>query len=709
VSSSSGRSDSLTARERQALFVELASRDSGVTAQDAFEAASARGDSVTQEAFHNLGRRLAHRGILVADKSGRQTIYRAGADVDGQWLDEEEIAAIVDPEYPLIALTAARESMRQLRDVPDEVWIEARERLAAEDAQTLFLTAIKAYADHLRDGLAAYDDIVARNGPERERVNMRRDLEAEITVLRALGKFGIGASAEAITVPANVEHGVGLVRKSPNEPLYREETLKEEISRRVEPGPIIRQVPTRQPDKNMLVAAIDGSTRGGLLAVDGALGDFAFGHAPQVSINTATGLVNRNIKAGTSQSPAFFRLPEKPEDMQQKDNKYTIMAKVFYPDLSDSEYIHSSWNAMDLLETKATLTVMSRWYTPKTSLEIRPADVVLRDGTIVPHDRDSNHYGTPGSYGQIVRDLIETSWRIVQKCRDDGQTVAGVVKNAQMSVLAPVINYFLCQLAAKRNGTQLTAWPLRAMNALPDQTLVTRLLTAGRKAGDPWVRTAMVLRPFHATSDFGARYSRASGSTPAEVIMKRAEEAKSKADSDLRDTDWIWRDIRGASDPFVRMLQNAWYAGFYLAALPRLDRGEVLPRLEVLIPHATAEEGQFPADLVAEHSGRLLDGIALEGFEVAADHSFFDNAGSIDILPRLLIRAHETVKVWATELLSRVREYMDYHLAKYLKPGSPRPAIRIRKWRREELITWISQMQDERAKQGGSSSGKPPR
>src|SRR5438445_6228565 len=162
----------LTSRERQALLVELASRDSGVTAQDAFEAAIARGDSVTPEAFHNLGRRLAHRGLLVADKSAKQTIYRAGADIDGQWLDEEEIAAIVDPEFPLIALTVARESMRQLREVPEEVWIEARERLAREDARMMFLAAIKAYADDLQDGLKEYDDLVARGGPEGDRVRL---------------------------------------------------------------------------------------------------------------------------------------------------------------------------------------------------------------------------------------------------------------------------------------------------------------------------------------------------------------------------------------------------------------------------------------------------------------------------------------------------------------------------------------------------------
>ena len=92
--------------------------------------------------------------------------------------------------------------------------------------------------------------------------------------------------------------------------------------------------------------------------------------------------------------------------MQQRENKYTVMAKLFFPDLSDAEYMHALWNGMDVLEARTTLRVLSRWYTTPGSVEIRPADLVLRDGTVVPQDRDFNHYKDSNRYGEIVRDMI---------------------------------------------------------------------------------------------------------------------------------------------------------------------------------------------------------------------------------------------------------------------------------------------------------------
>src|SRR5262245_235309 len=89
-----------TAKERQELFLQMAGHVDGVTAQQVHEEASRRGDAVTIEAYHNLGRRLVHRGLLVnAGNRSRQTVFKIGTTVDGQWLDEEQLAAIIDPEY----------------------------------------------------------------------------------------------------------------------------------------------------------------------------------------------------------------------------------------------------------------------------------------------------------------------------------------------------------------------------------------------------------------------------------------------------------------------------------------------------------------------------------------------------------------------------------------------------------------------------------
>jgi len=441
--------------------------------------------------------------------------------------------------------------------------------------------------------------------------------------------------------------------------------------------------------------------------LEGEEGDFSLGHAPSVSINTATAQINRRVKISGREYPAFLRLPEKPEDMQQRDNRFTIMAKLFFPDLSESQYVHSIWNAMNLLESRAAARVMKRWYTSTNNVEVRPADIVLLDGTAVPNDRDSNHYAQSDTYGRIVRDLIEVNCEIMQKSRNDKQIVAGVVKNAQLRVIGPIINRYIARTIAQDKRTQIETWPVRAMNALPDQTILTRLLTAGRQKDDRWFRTCYVVRPFHAATDFAERYSRQRDRRPAAILLARAKEARKRKALGLSEPEELfWADFLGERDPYVKMLEGAQYANFYVGAVPRLDQKQALPRIEVLVCTPTAESGEFHSE-IHRHCDVVLDALKLTGFEVAAEHSMFDAKGWIDVLPRILIDVHDTVKIWASELQSRVQEYIGYHLSRYLG-GSGRKGVRIRPWRRTELQAWIAQMTEERRKQAGTLGAANP-
>jgi hypothetical protein len=686
----------LTPSRRQQLFIELAARPEGTTAQQVFDEAKQRGDTVTIEAYHNLGRRLKHRGLLVAEKEDRNTVFKVGAHVDAQWLDEEQLAAIVDPEYPLLALTVIKEAHRQVTDVPETAWVEARERLKREDGPSLFHKALCAYADDLSHSYEQYDHL--EKAGDKSLATLRNEIETSLFLLKQLGKFGLGLSREALNLPASFSSGLTLYRRGALQ-ICNSDLLKEELAKRISPESLIVDIPNSTGDANLLVAAVDGSTRGGLLTLEGEEGDFTVGHAPSVSINTAIAQTNRRVRHRDGREhEAFLRLPEKPEDMQQRDNRYTIMARLFYPDLSESQYAHSIWNAMNLLEVRAALRVMERWDTARSGLEIRPADIVLMDGPVSPQDRESSHYVNASTYGRIVRELIGLSWNVLQKSRDNDQIVAGVVKNAQLRVFGPIINRFLVEVVAQDPNTQIQAWPLNAMNTLPDQILVTRLLTAGRTKHDPWSRTCLVLRPFHAVTDFADRYTRSI--TPAAVLLSRADQAKARRalGSDEADDAFWCDDFRGMHDPYVQLLENAWYANFFLGAVPRLDQKRALPRIEFVVARKTSDEGGFGVDSLAR-AEKLVAMLKVNGFDVSRDHSMFSFEGWIDILPKLLIEAHYTVKVWATELQSRVHEYVGYHLSRYLK-GTPR-AIRIRPWKRQEIEAWLTQMTDERRKEAG--------
>ena len=535
---------------------------------------------------------------------------------------------------------------------------------------------------------------------------MREEARNSLLLIQGLVRFGLGLSIEAVRLPGNVEEAVVYLQGRRNEPGdhpvgWNETILRDELAKRISDEPfLVEEHPTSNA---FLIAAVDGSTRGGVMTSIEAETDFNVGHAPMISINTAIGQVNRYLRTETGDAPVFMRLPEKPEDIQQRDNKYTVMAKLYYPDLSDAEYMHSLWNAMDVLEAKTSLRIMSRWYTSPTSVEVPPADVVLRDGTVVPQDRDFAHYRQSDRYGEIVRDLIGTNWDIAKKCKADAQTVAGIVKTANLRVFGPVLNWYVKDLAARHASGPLEAWPMNAMNGLSDQVLISRLLSARRVMDDPWCRTCIVLRPFHATTNFAKRYS--ARKDPIQII----EEMKSRALQDSDDSEYVenrlfWESrFRGEADAYVQMLSNVWFASFFLANVPRLDAERYLPRVEFIVPFPTFSSDK-PFEEAKLHLRRLLAALWQIGHDVSSEHSMYRDRSSLEILPELVARAHDTVKIWARELLLRVDEYLAALIGQHI--GSKRArGIRVRPFTKQELKTLHESILTERKRIAEGSAG----
>lgn len=701
----------LTTREREDLFLKLAAKPEGTTAPDVYHEAVAQGDKVTKEAYQNLARRLVHRGVLTADDTQHPTLYRIGQTVDGFWLEEEELASMMSDEYPILALPIWRESLRQIRQVPEEWWALLREKLAIEDARTIFEKAIASYCDDLDALIAAY--VEARAGTEgnstaanaRDLSKMREEGRNLVLLLQGLVRFGLGISTEAVRLPDNFDSAVQQLQDDSHaHPVAWElAVLREELASRVEAGEFVKSAPQEEGDK-LLVSAVDGSTRSGVMSFLGEEDDFYVGHAPMISINTAVGQVNRRLTVGSDELPVFTRLPEKPEDMQQRENKYTVMAKLFFPDLSDAEYMHSLWNAMDVLEARTTHRVLGRWYTTPGGVEVRPSDVVLRDGSVVPQDRDFSHYKDGNRYGEIVRDMIALNWEIAKKCRDDAQTVAGIVKTAQLRVFGPVLNWFVTQSAARRQAGPIEAWPVNAMNGLPDQIILTRMLTAGRNKGAPWTRTCMVLRPFHATTNFAKTYSR--DRNPVEQIeARRKHEIELGASGAFGENISFWRDFRGSADPYIQMLTHTWYATCFVATVPRLDFERYLPRIEFIVNAETYASSTDSLAQAAEHLDRVCAALRQTGFEVSAEHSMFKDSSTLEVIPELVARAHDTVKLWARELLARVDEYLAAIIGRHIQSKRSR-GIRVRPFTKDEFRILHQSLEEERKRLGGANPSR---
>jgi hypothetical protein len=150
------------------------------------------------------------------------------------------------------------------------------------------------------------------------------------------------------------------------------------------------------------------------------------------------------------------------------------------------------------------------------------------------------------------------------------------------------------------------------------------------------------------------------------------------------------------------MLNNVNYASVFVGAVPRLDSHKSVPRFEIVVPAPTRE--QSPERLVAagRHLENAMVALRATGFNVAKEHAMYNHPATLDVLPNIIIRVHETVKDWAGELLARVSEFIGYKLREHRISSSNR-AIRLRKMSRMEFQAWVHQMHSERERAAGSN------
>jgi len=148
------------------------------------------------------------------------------------------------------------------------------------------------------------------------------------------------------------------------------------------------------------------------------------------------------------------------------------------------------------------------------------------------------------------------------------------------------------------------------------------------------------------------------------------------------------------------MLNTVWYANFFLASVPRLDFEWYLPRIEFLVASPVYGVGADPVTEARPHLERLIGALRQTGFEVSAEHSMYRDKSTLEVLPSLVTRAHDTVKIWAQELLSRVDEYLSAILTRAISAKKAR-GVRIRPFTKEEFRLLHEALKNERLRMVG--------
>src|SRR5260370_39523546 len=100
-----GATQLFSSSRRKDLFLELAAGPEGVAPMEVYRRAAELGDTVTEEAYYNIARRLVHRGLLTTIQSDSGTRFRLAEAAEERWLEQEELRGLIRPDYPLAALT----------------------------------------------------------------------------------------------------------------------------------------------------------------------------------------------------------------------------------------------------------------------------------------------------------------------------------------------------------------------------------------------------------------------------------------------------------------------------------------------------------------------------------------------------------------------------------------------------------------------------
>jgi hypothetical protein len=125
-----------------------------------------------------------------------------------------------------------------------------------------------------------------------------------------------------------------------------------------------------------------------------------------------------------------------------------------------------------------------------------------------------------------------------------------------------------------------------------------------------------------------------------------------------------------------------------------------------MVVASPGEDSPLTWAIVANELKRVVAAVnETGGFEVSAEHQMFTDPPKIDVLPRLIVKVHDTVKLWAADLLSRVQEFVGYHLARYVK-GKKFQGVKVRPFTRMEMELLLSELKRERDLRAGGTGEK---
>lgn len=667
---------------------------------DASFAHAPKHDKVTVQAYYKLVNRLTALGRLEeAPTVGEQgeRLYRlapyihasnpATLDDIYEWALQPSTRMQLPPSE---TIARAADAADYLGERKHTVLKKAAESLTQEDPRDVFFRMIMHEVEMLRHDLGIYADHGLRDPEIRARVErgahsldqlLYRQLGVppeivDITQVSSLIRDAEARSKDAVAIDVRPEIAVDVPG------------LREFLKRRVFGERFIYQVDagaTRGATsrRRLTVAGSDGSTHASELQVRTARA-FIDESDLLVHFNNSMVYVHQPSTAPRRADYPFHSVPITRAALDDPNNRGMIMSRQMYSHLSDSVYEHMARCATDVVQWRVDAAVFTGTARPVNPANVMqrsqdftlPAPAVhIRDGTVVPQEREFTHYKRLDEYGDMVREGQNLMRVILERLRgeDNKQVFAGAVKSTQMRLFSRVLSWYIAHGSQARRGGDGRPidpqWEEMYAAGLSDNQSMTHLLATlveGRedeaRAGKFWV-TCCVVRPFHATTEY---YDQKGVRTDAEWKRFFSERANfEEKNARALGHSWLWETQDWEDDTFVYLCRRADFGMFYIGHTngdppPSVPRYEFLDSLRSLSSDEAAER-------VARNVRAVVEALDHSSLAVDSDHNFMTHKRLVKIIPYVVHRSHEACKTLGRNLETQLRDAVIAHMSRLRK------------------------------------------
>lgn len=550
----------------------------------------------------------------------------------------------------------------------EEVLGQAAKQLLKEEPRNLILRMLQDLAAEIEDDVGIIHD------PQVEDLAHRNDTQRRLDELRLFvnGELGISATVWNFQNFDQLERGEAFIPPdwAEIEGAIAEHVFGEGFIERVE---IDADDPIR---RRLIVAGTDGSTHAGYVRGVPAPQWVEEQGRLMLSFNNSIAYVDFPKDYPHRPPSPYHGVPMTRSALEDPHNHGMIISRPWYEDLTDSQFEHMKKAALDVVQFRVDerlITGVAKAY------GTRPADqdkgllpkpnILIRDGTVTPQEREFQHYCNQSSYGGVVREGIALSYNILRSVMDsENRIYAGAVKTTQLRTFSRILNWYI-----KRHID--TNWDLSKVSFVTDSVAVTRLLTSLPKVGEKeYYRTCVIVRPFSAL-DSSLRFMTIEPDGWLDYFQKKQDDHY-RAYKEFNGTpSWlVGQDLE--DDAYVRMCMEADYAVFYFGrpggepqiSFPRFEFLDALRRLG-----ADAREQR-----VRRSVERIITGVHLSKWTLDREHNFMTQRKMHRMVPFVVYEAHEKCKSLGHKLESELRQAIAMRLSQLkAERGLPVPKVDI--------------------------------